>query len=174
MSDELKATSERVFEIHVTEETYQDICSLIQERGWDEAEGLRILLAAGIGYLRVTRFSDEEAVGMPQNTRDLFERLVKAESLLASMRFRMFELQQQNQNWELSNGAVFQENIGLRNLTNRHLEEISELRTRVSSLEKELTDLRKAVPAPLPAVGEGLLDEKKPNGKNWLKKVLGM
>ncbi len=67
MGDELKATSERVFEIHVTEETYQDIRFLIQERGWDEAEGLRILLAAGIGYLRVTRFSDGYAAEYPRS-----------------------------------------------------------------------------------------------------------
>ncbi len=54
------------------------------------------------------------------------------------MRFRMFELQQTNTNWELSTGAVFNENTALKELVKRQAGEIQSLKARLESVEREL------------------------------------
>jgi len=141
--NKLTSSITKTLEIQVTIETDKDIKTFIEEQGWDEPEGLRIILGAGLGYLRGKPFLGYvEETGLFQDPKQLVILLAKAEASLASMRFRMFELQQMNNHWELSNGAVFQENIGLKNLTNRHIEEINNLHSKVSFLQAELTNLR--------------------------------
>ena len=66
----------------------------------------------------------------------------EAESHLAAIRYRMFELQQANQAWELSTGAVYTEGKALTNLVRRQKEEISELIKRIREQQAEVERLR--------------------------------
>jgi hypothetical protein len=153
---ELRSTNCHTIEIQLTQQTLEDILALIHSEGWEEQEGLRIILGAGLGYLRVkTLPENEKENGLPKNQQQLVSRLVEAESLLAAMRFRMFELQNANKNWELSNGAVFKENIGLKNLASRHIAEIRVLKATIINLEAEVVELKnQQSKEPSPVVSE--------------------
>lgn len=124
--------------LRVAPQTYDDLAELIGVRGWQWEDGLRTILAAGLGYLRANCLPEEPPSGMPQDAAALTARLVQAESQLAAMRYRLFEVQQANSDWEISSGAVYRENVGLKNLTQRHREEIRRLQAETARLRDAL------------------------------------
>ncbi|NPV87090.1 MAG: hypothetical protein HPY45_13910 [Anaerolineae bacterium] len=152
--------------LRVTPQTYDDLAELIGARGWQWEDGLRIILAAGLGYLRSNRLPEEPPNAMPQDAAALTTRLVHAESQLAAMRYRLFEIQQANADWETSSGAVYRENIGLKNLAQRHKEEIRHLQAETARLREELAQQRAAPQDAQPA--------RSPRGTLWqrLRKFL--
>lgn len=138
MSNKKTETQKETVQITVTSETLRELNHLIRLRNWEPSEGYRIILGAGLGYLLAQSISDSEnATGSPQDSERLTARLVQTESMLASLRFRAFELQQQTSNWELSSGAVYQENMALKNLVNRQREEIADLRLKLTELQEK-------------------------------------
>ncbi len=176
--NELKETGKIVLEIPVTTETAQDIHNYIHERGWEIEEGYRLLLGSGLGWLRSegywlkTQQEDE-----PQsNKKQLISRLMEDESILSAIRFRMYELQTTNKNWELSTGAILTENNGFKNLLEQQKKEISELHLKVKEQQIEIERLHKQLettvhkadpqdpPAPQPA-----LTAQEPFTSRWLR-----
>ena len=134
-----KNPSSQTLEITLTAEAKQELEHFITEKGWETAEGYRILLGAGLGYLRSQPYQEAESDSEAEREKkQLMARLIQDESTLASMRFRMFELQQTNTNWELSTGAVFNENTALKKLVKRQAREIQSLKARLESVEREL------------------------------------
>ncbi|NPV77707.1 MAG: hypothetical protein HPY59_15205 [Anaerolineae bacterium] len=130
-----------------------------------------MILGAGLGFLMGEDFSGEET-DLPKNTQQLVTRLVEDEAILASTRFRMFELQQANRNWELSNGAVYKENISLKNLASRHIEEIKGLKEKIKDLENELGGLRSQLEVNTNKEGKESVIERHSAWKNWIRKIL--
>lgn len=131
-------------EIQVTQETFNDLNNYIEERGISREEGYLLILGAGLGYLRVNSLeeeSDSQIAGEIDKER-LIKRLIRTESSLAVTRYRMFELQNANQNWKLSTGAIYAENEGLGALAKRHANEISDLRNELLIKDTELEKLR--------------------------------
>jgi len=138
-------------EIKVTQETFDDLDHYIEEKGIERDDGYRLILGAGLGYLRVNSLEEENngQVEGEANKERLIKRLIRTESSLAVTRYRMFELQNANQNWKLSSGAIYAENEGLRALAKRHADEISDLRNQIliknSALEQCQVQLEKLV-----------------------------
>ena len=121
-----------ILKIQLTPETLCDFLSLIKEKGWEQDEGFQDYPEAGYGYLLGNpNINDDKQTGLPKNSEQLIERLVKAEARLGSMRYRAYEIQQANSSWEFSAGAMHKENTGLRNIAKYRLEEVDELRLRI-------------------------------------------
>ncbi len=133
-------------EILVDGETARDIQATIEEHGWEHSEGLRLLLANGLAYVkgeRVLQAIESGALSQEELQRTL-SRMIETESRLAVLRFRTFEAQQANQAWELSTGAISNENLGLRALVQR-------LRSENAALRAENEQLREMAPLPAAA-----------------------
>ncbi|NMB58543.1 MAG: hypothetical protein GYA12_05190 [Chloroflexi bacterium] len=100
-------------EINISDDTREKIVLLMNERGWDWEEGLRLILGAGLGfYLAQNPINGE---GENSHTK-LIRQYMSAESELASLRFKVYELSESNRNWNLTQGAIEKENIALKNL----------------------------------------------------------
>lgn len=155
---------EEILKIKVTSETLSELLSLINIKGWEVGEGLRIILGAGYGYIfGHSDLESEKQEGLPKTSEQLLDRLIKAEARLGSLRYRTYEIQQANSNWELSSGAIYRENVGLQNVAKKRLEEVDKLRLKVKRLEDEIEKLNQIVKK-----NEGN-NEKLPQKNNVLK-----
>jgi len=128
-------------EILVEADTMREIEQVVQERGWELAEGLRLLLGSGLAYARgeqVLQAVESGALSQDDLQR-LLARMVETETRLAALRFRTWEAQQANEAWELSTGAIRNENQGLRSLVQR-------LRSENVALQAENARLRALLP----------------------------
>lgn len=128
----------------VSQETFEAVQEYINSMGYESQEGYRIIMGAGLGFLRAQSYS-----GPSKNTRaesekndSLTARLTSAEAKLAAMHYRLFELNESNQNWDLSTGAIMNENKGLKALAERHRREIDQLHDEVQSLKRAIDLLR--------------------------------
>lgn len=132
-------------EILVEADTMREIEEVVQERGWELAEGVRLLLGSGLAYVKGERVLQAvESGSMSQDDlQRMLSRMVETETRLAALRFRTWEAQQANQAWELSTGAIRNENQGLRSLVQR-------LRDENMALQAENAQLRSLLPVPLP------------------------
>ncbi len=128
----------RQIRLNITDETYEELLALIRSRGWEEEDGLRILLGAGLGALRAAEFEAEEENGLPKNMAELAARLSRTESQLAYLRFRVMELEEDNRNWQLASGPIAQENEGLKAVARLRLEEIDRLKQEIEALRRRL------------------------------------
>jgi hypothetical protein len=99
-------------EINKSDDTREKIVLLMNERG---GIGRRIAInfGAGLGfYLAQNPINGE---GENSHTK-LIRQYMSAESELASLRFKVYELSESNRNWNLTQGAIEKENIALKNL----------------------------------------------------------
>ena len=136
---ELHNARSTIIRIKVTSETRKELEQLIRENQWTLEEGYRIILGAGMGYIQASPPKEEDLVrvGMPRTKKEMINRMVIMESLLASTRFRMFELQQANSRWELSTGAVFAENTSLKALLKEKEQQIHILQEELDGLQEQ-------------------------------------
>lgn len=104
-------------ELKISDTLFQQIEQLFAENKWSMDEGLQLLLGAGYSFF--TTKSEDESDKSENRSRYLIQRLMAAESELASLRFRVYELSESNRNWNLTQGAVEKENIALKNLINQ-------------------------------------------------------
>lgn len=125
-------------EIKITQETFDHLTAYIQHKGYEIDEGLRIILGAGLGYLLAHSLDEGNETNSSEdnNKERLIQRLIRTEARLASIRYKMFELQQANQNWTLSSGAIYTENAGLRALAKRRTQEVTDLQQKTK--EKDI------------------------------------
>jgi hypothetical protein len=129
--EENTGVSEAVrLEVWLDPASAREIDQLITQRGWNREEGLRIILGAGAGFLRGEKVLQVAAIGQrtEEELERLLKRLIETESSLASARFRMQELEQANRAWELSTGAIRNENLALKGVLERQKTELQELR----------------------------------------------
>ena len=97
-----------------------------------------------MGYIQASPPKEEDLVrvGMPKSKKEMINLLVIMESLLASTRFRMFELQQTNSRWELSTGDVFAENTSLKALLKEKEQQIRMLQKELEGLQEEASKIQ--------------------------------
>ncbi|MCX8025618.1 MAG: hypothetical protein N3A60_10480 [Thermanaerothrix sp.] len=141
-------------EVWVTHQMAEDLRALLQEEGWTQDEGLRLILGAGMGAVRAAQaeadLEDEalpEANDAPPTFEAMRQRLIHVEASLAVLRFRLFETQEANRAWNLSTGAIQAENVGLNALVKRQKEEIEALKACLAELEAALP---RVPPSPTP------------------------
>jgi len=146
-------------EITVAGETAREIERVIAENGWEHAEGLRLLLGSGLGYVKGEKILQavESGTMTAQDLQAVVSRMMETESRLAVLRFRAFEMGKANQAWELSTGAIQNDRVGLRELAWR-------LRAEMAALKAENERLRAQLPAPTTS-GESSAPMPQPSGR---------
>jgi chromosome segregation ATPase len=93
--------------IPVLEETYEQLRQLITEQDWDEEEGLRTVLAAGLGFLRVRALEQARGEGRldEQQYRSELSALSAAvaewQAQYAVMKFRAYQFQEKARTLEM-------------------------------------------------------------------------
>jgi hypothetical protein len=93
-------------EVELLAETLEKARQVFAANGWDEAEGLRIALATGIGKLNVDQTLPDEDLASPDTLQGLSDRMMQLESLYAVMKYRAFHLMKDNQILEIQNNAL--------------------------------------------------------------------
>jgi hypothetical protein len=125
--------------IQISSDTIQRIKSVIQQKDWEFDQGVRRILGAGLGYLEMETHLQNDSE--PEKD-SLIRRIIEAESLIASLQFKLFETESANQNWNLSSGAILGENIGLKNVAMKQLKRIDRLTLQNALLNKEILELK--------------------------------
>ncbi len=130
-------------EIQIDAETMREIEAAIEDNGWEYDEGLRLLLGSGLAYVKGERVLQaiESGILSKDELQRTLSRMMETETRLAVLRFRTFEAQQANQAWELSTGAIKNENQGLRAVVQRLREENAALRAENDRLRRLLPTL---------------------------------
>ena len=159
-------------EIEVTADTSHDLGVLFAEEGWENAEGLRLVIGAGLGTVRARRAMQSMQAGenLDATLDRLMSRLMEVESSLAVTRFRLYEYQQANQGWELSTGAIRRENLGFQGVLERKRNELSALNDRVRALENENTALKSLLGETHEQPAAALTPEKPPSARQHVFK----
>ena len=123
----------------ISVEQQRKLNSIIQQNNWEQENGLRRILGAGAEFFAQSEKASENTGTLEKD--DLIQRVIAAESVIASLQYRLYEKECANKNWELSSGAIQTENIGLRKTAFKQLERIDTLTLRNKQLEKEVKDL---------------------------------
>ncbi len=110
-------------EFEVRTELFQQLQQLMLDKGWEWEEGLRLLVGAGYSFFS-NSLENSDNPGSEDLSR-LTRRLMTAESELASLRFKIYELSESNRNWALCQGAIENENKALKKLIERYQQDES-------------------------------------------------
>jgi len=132
-TDMFDDTRERVAQIPLLEETYQDILRLCQENEWEEEEGLRTVLTHGLGYLQGERelaCINVDGADLAAELQAKVEELSSYQSMYAVMKFKAFKLLQVARTLEMNVA-------GLRGELDLCRSTIPHLREKIAQLEKE-------------------------------------
>lgn len=148
--DKKNIASENV-QLQITQDTIQRIQSINQQNNWEFEQGIRRILGAGLGYLEMHSFIEEDP--SPDEKAALIRRVIEGESIIASLQYKLFEIESVNKNWKLSSGAIQTENIGLRKAAFNHLKNIDSLTLGMAQLKKENDELKKQIEALTSALG---------------------
>jgi hypothetical protein len=87
-------------------ETLEEAREVFAANGWTEAEGLRIVMTAGIGKLKTAPTLSDDDLASPDTVKGLSDRMMQLESLYAVMKYRAFHLMKDNQTLEIQNNAL--------------------------------------------------------------------
>jgi hypothetical protein len=158
-----------VVSIEVLVEMYDEMLAVIAQSGLQTEEGLRILLAQGLGYAKgqLLLQADDEARAR------MAARLAEVESMYAVMKRQTFCFMRDNQVLEMQNAAFKNANLGLSGVVQR-------LRSENEALTDEVRLLRGEVEAAREAKGErgetkaGGASAKRPKGIGRLLRSLGI
>jgi hypothetical protein len=135
----------RRIEIELLEETYQQALELLRANHWDEAEGLLIIFANGLAFLRGERQLMELAPttgATGEAWQRLMDELIHLQSMYSVMKFRAFVLQQDNEALGFQNTGYREENRALVRRLERSRADEERLRARIRELEEENERLR--------------------------------
>lgn len=136
-------------------ETYDAARALIAEQGWSEDEGLRIVFASGLAFLRAERALarlNRDGGDLAREVERLIRMVMQLESQYAVMKFRVFELEQQNQTLRLNVAGLRGENELARVRLARFRADEARLRAELQRLRAQLPD--DAQPQRGPGMGE--------------------
>jgi len=139
----------RTVEVELLEETFSAIVELCQEENWKLDEGLRIVMANGLAYLRGERNLAHLAAGDMDLASELEKRideLADYQRMYAVMKFKAFSLLQVARTLEFNVA-------GLRGEREMARQTMLMLRQQVAALKSENSGLRERLAAlePLPA-----------------------
>ncbi len=116
----------------VLEETFQELLTLCRENGWSEDEGLRIVFANGLAYLKNEReFSRWNGQARDAEALRLAKYANEMSSMYAVMKFRAFNYREAMQTLEFNV-------TGLRGLLDHAHVTMDRLRTENAQLKAEL------------------------------------
>jgi hypothetical protein len=101
---------------------------LFQMYEWEKEEGFRLLFGAGLSFYKSKLDEQASEKDNADGNRKMKNRLMDAESQLSALRFRLYEMTESNRNWNLSTGAIQNENMALKQLVKNLREEIKELK----------------------------------------------
>ena len=138
---------EQIVQIPILEETYQDILQMCLENEWEEEEGLRTVLAYGLGYLQgereLARLNVVDGADLAAELQAKVEELSSYHSMYAVMKFKAFKLQQVARTLEMNVA-------GLRGELAFYQSAPSLLREQISQLQEENARLRERLAASPP------------------------
>jgi hypothetical protein len=130
MSETLKNIS-----LDISYESYKEYLEFFDFQAWDEKMGLLILLQ--IGFESLSGKYQANANGSTNDADELIrikQMFLSSQSNLAALRFRYYETLEANKNWNLSTGAVMNENTALLNLVKQLKLENSEIKKNLAAL----------------------------------------
>ena len=157
-------------EIYVTPEMASELEELISEHLWEQADGLRILLGAGMGAVKAQSIAKSDGQTESETITRLSQQLIRTESRLASTRFQLAEVKELNQRWELSAGSVYSSGATFEKIVLDQRTEIGELKARLAEQQKEIEHLHAAVETG-PKKNEASESPGGPKKKGWLKRT---
>lgn len=140
-------------EFDVLEETFQKASSLIRENRWDEHEGLVIIFANGLEYLRseatlsrVNHEGSEAAAKMAHELQRTVAQLLEESSKYAALKFRTYRFSLDNQTLEMHENALRGE-LAMYEQTMKVLrQEAEQMQARIRELEAENRRLKALLP----------------------------
>jgi hypothetical protein len=127
-------------EVDVAPETADEIRKLVAARGWEFAEGLRILFGAGIAALKASALKDQDS--SESESDRMLRHAAENEQAVALLRYRLYETQKANEAWDLSTGAIHNQNAGFRAIIDRQIGELAEFKRQLRDRELEVQGLR--------------------------------
>lgn len=147
-TDLFEDAAECTVEVHMLEETYQDILALCEQQSWEEDEGLRIVVANGLAYLRgdtaIQRVNAGD-VDVAEELQRKVQQVVDYYGMYSVMKFKAFKLLQVSQTMELNR-------TGMRGELSLARKTIQNLRQEIEELKTENADLRQQLQATDPVV----------------------
>lgn len=134
------STENRV-EIVIDSEMAEQLDELFEEHLWERANGLRMLLGAGIAAMLLRR---EKLAGDDKEREiiSLKRLLTESEGRLASVRFGLHEAQENIKHWELASGTLQSMSMALEKVIRNQADKISELKVQLKSQEQEIERLQ--------------------------------
>jgi len=144
-ADLFKDAKTIMVEMAILEETYRDALALIKENNWDELEGLQIVFANGLYYLR----GEKQLSGLGREREDverevqrLSAELIDMYSKYAVMKFRAYTLNEAKQTLEFNVTGLNTENRWSTARLKKFREDEEELRRELEALRTENERLR--------------------------------
>jgi hypothetical protein len=128
-------------EVILMRETWDDLLKVIEENGWKPNEGLIILLATGMAFLKA-----ERALSVPQGAaglssaeiKKLLDRLTVVEARYASIKNFAFDVMRDHRTLELRSAPIEREYLAFRNMVWPLRRENDALKAEVERLTQEL------------------------------------
>ena len=137
--------STTLIEVRVLGETLREANHLIGENGWKVDEGLRIIFANGLYYLRGQKRIeglDGYESGLAAEVERLSKELMDMQSMYAVMKFRAFSLEQAKQTLEFNVVGLEGENRWSGERMKKFREDEELIRAEVDRLRQENEQLR--------------------------------
>ena len=125
-------------EVRMLRETYDDIQSIIKERGWDLDHGLRSLLGLGLGYVRGEQLLQAD----DKERKRLADWLQNREAAAAVMKFHAFDYSRDNKILRIRESALRSCVRGLESTIERLRCENETLKEEIKDLSQEIEQLR--------------------------------
>jgi len=147
----LEGTSLHHVEFDVLEETYGKALDLIRENQWEEDEGFAIIFVNGLEYLRAERAIlqlNQEGLEakMADELQRTFAQLLDESSKYAAMKFRAYQLSQDNQILEMREAGLRGELAMAEQCMKILRQEAEQMEARIRELETENHRLKALVP----------------------------
>lgn len=148
-----EGVTEHRLSLSVLEETYAELRRLIEENGWDDEEGLRIVLTRGLAYLK----GEADLSRLPVAQGDVAEELdrlrrqvMEYTSMYAVMKFKAFKLIEVARVLELNVAGLRGENNLCHSTLRLLREDIAALKAENARLKARVAESDGATPAPPP------------------------
>jgi len=163
-SNLFEGVAEHRLSLSVLEETYAELRRLIEENGWDEEEGLRIVLTRGLAYLKgeaeLSRWQIADGTVAEELDR-LRRQAMEYASMYAVMKFKAFKLMEVARVLELNVTGLRGENNLCHSTLRLLRDEIAGLKAENARLKARVVESDGAMPAsppqpaPLPGAQNG-------------------
>jgi hypothetical protein len=148
---------EQAVSFGLLEETYQQAKALIEENGWAETEGLLIIFANGLAFLKGEKAINAVKAG-EADPREEMERITRLymeiDGQYSVMKFRAYKLSQDKRILELNVTGLRGENVAFRMRNQMFRADEERLRARLADLEAENRRLREELDHLRPAASD--------------------